>query len=157
MTVQFEEGDLPPDFTLADQDGNDVSLDDFVGQHLILYFYPRDETPGCTKEACAFRDLWSEIQDENAVVLGISPDSSVSHRRFIDNHSLPFTLLSDPDKKMMEAYGAWGEKMMYGKKRVGVIRSTVWVGPDQHVVRHWRRVPNAAQHPEKVLEALREG
>lgn len=155
--MAIEEGKRAPAFTLPDQDGNAVSLDDFVGQHLILYFYPRDETPGCTKEACGFRDVWGEIEAENAVVVGVSPDSSASHRKFADNHSLPFKLLADPDKEMMAAYGAWGEKMMYGKKKVGTIRSTVWVGPDGRVVKHWRRVPNAAEHPEKVLEALREG
>jgi peroxiredoxin Q/BCP len=122
---------------------------------VIVYFYPRDETPGCTKEACGFRDLWGEIEAEGAVVLGISPDTSASHRKFIDRHGLPFTLLADPEHKVMEAWGAWGEKTMYGRKVVGVVRSTVWVGPDGRVIKHWRRVPKAAEHPEKVLEALR--
>lgn len=155
--MHFEEGDAAPDFTLLDQDGSEVSLSDFGGEHVVIYFYPRDETPGCTKEACGFRDAWSEIQELGTMVIGVSPDSGASHRRFIDNHSLPFTLLSDPEKEMMTAYGAWGEKMMYGKLKVGTIRSTVWVGPDGHVVKHWRRVPNAAEHPAKVLDALRAG
>ena len=153
--MAIEEGKKAPTFTLPDQDGRSVSLSDFAGKHVIVYFYPKDETPGCTKEACGFRDLWGEIEATGAVVLGVSPDSSASHRRFVDNHSLPFTLLSDPEKTLMESYGAWGEKKMYGKTVVGTIRSTVWVGPDGNVVRHWRRVPKAADHPAKVLEALR--
>jgi peroxiredoxin Q/BCP len=153
--MAIEEGKPAPDFTLADQDGNEVSLADYRGRHVVVYFYPRDETPGCTKEACGFRDLWGEIEEAGAVVLGVSPDSSASHRKFIDNHSLPFTLLADPGKKVMTEYGAWGEKTMYGKVTVGTIRSTVWIGPDGRVVKHWRRVANAAEHPAKVLEALR--
>ncbi len=153
--MAIEEGKKAPTFTLPDQDGQSVSLSDFAGRHVIVYFYPKDETPGCTKEACGFRDLWGEIEAMGAVVLGVSPDSSASHRRFVDNHSLPFTLLSDPEKTLMESYGAWGEKKMYGKTVVGTIRSTVWIGPDGNVVRHWRRVPKAADHPAKVLEALR--
>lgn len=152
--MAIEEGKKAPGFTLANQDGESVSLSDYAGKHVIVYFYPRDETPGCTKEACGFRDLWSEIEAAGAVVLGVSPDSSASHRKFIDNHSLPFTLLADPEKTLMEAYGAWGEKKMYGKTVTGTIRSTVWIGPDGKVVKHWRRVPKAADHPAKVLEAL---
>ena len=153
--MAIEEGQPAPTFTLLDQDGSEVSLASYAGRNVIIYFYPRDETPGCTKEACGFRDLWSEIEAEGTVVLGVSPDSSTSLRKFIDNHDLPFTLLADPDKTMMAAYGAWGEKMMYGKLKVGTIRSKVWVGPDGIVVKHWRRVPNAALHPQKVLQALR--
>ena len=153
--MAIEEGKTAPLFTLDDQDGRKVALKQLRGRHVIVYFYPRDETPGCTKEACGFRDLWGEIEAEGATVLGVSPDSSESHRAFVDNHRLPFTLLADPTRKVMEKYGAWGEKMMYGKKRIGVIRSTVWVGPDGKLVRHWRRVPKAADHPSKVLEALR--
>ena len=153
--MAIEEGKAAPDFALPNQDGDQVTLAQLAGKHVIVYFYPRDETPGCTKEACGFRDLWSEIEAEGAVVVGVSPDSAASHRKFVDNHSLPFTLLADPDKGMMAAYGAWGEKMMYGKLKVGTIRSTVWIGPDGAVIRHWRRVPNAAEHPAKVLQALR--
>jgi peroxiredoxin Q/BCP len=153
--MAIAEGRRAPDFTLNDQDGTPVSLADHRGRHVVVYFYPRDETPGCTQEACGFRDLWGEIEAEGAVVLGISPDTSASHRKFVDRHELPFTLLADPNRKVMEAYGAWGEKTMYGRQVVGVIRSTVWVGPDGRVVKHWRRVPKAADHPAKVLEALR--
>lgn len=152
MTI--EEGKAAPLFTLPDTDGNKVALKDFRGRNVIVYFYPRDDTPGCTKEACGFRDLWKEIEARNAVVLGISPDEGGSHRKFVDKYGLPFTLLSDPDRKVMTKYGAYGGKMMYGKKTTGVIRSTVWVGPDGKVVKHWRKVPKAVDHPRKVLEAL---
>jgi len=152
--MAIEEGKAAPLFTLSNQDGDKVALEDLRGQHVIVYFYPRDETPGCTQEACGFRDLWGEIEAAGATVLGVSPDSSESHRGFADNHRLPFTLLADPAKKVMAMYGAWGEKMMYGKKTIGVIRSSVWVGPDGKVVRHWRRVPKAADHAAKVLQAL---
>lgn len=155
--MAIEEGKTAPSFTLQDADGKRVALADLRGQDVIVYFYPRDETPGCTKEACAFRDLWQAFRDQGAVVLGVSPDSVDSHRRFADHHELPFTLLADPDKKVMRTYGAWGEKTMYGKTVEGVIRSTVWIGVDGKVRRHWKRVSKAADHPAKVLEALKEG
>jgi len=98
--------------------------------------------------------LWNKIKKQNAVVLGVSPDEQASHQKFAKKYKLPFTLLSDPDKKVMAKYGAWGEKMMYGKKKIGVIRSTVWVGPNGKVRKHWKKVPKAADHPAKVLEAL---
>lgn len=148
------EGRKAPALTLKDANGNKVSLTDFLGRNVIVYFYPKDETPGCTKEACAFRDLWEKIQKHNAVVLGVSPDGETSHQKFIKKHKLPFTLLVDEDKTVMTRFGAFGEKVMYGKKTKGVIRSTVWVGPDGKVKKHWARVGDAAKHPEKVLEAL---
>ncbi len=152
MTIH--EGGKAPAFTLKDQNDNEVSLEDFQGRNIVIYFYPKDDTPGCTKEACGFRDLWSEIEKSGAVVLGVSPDGAESHIRFIGKYQLPFTLLSDPDRTMMARYGAYGEKMMYGKKVMGIIRSTVWVGPDGNVKKHWRRVPKAADHPAKVLQAI---
>ena len=155
--MAIEEGKTAPAFTLKDAAGNKVALKTFRGRHVIVYFYPRDDTPGCTKEACGFRDSWKAIQTLDAVVLGISPDDGESHQRFAAKYKLPFTLLSDPNKKVMENYGAYGEKMMYGKKTVGIIRSTVWVGPDGKVRKHWRKVPKAADHPAKVLEALKSG
>ncbi|HTY18197.1 MAG TPA: thioredoxin-dependent thiol peroxidase [Myxococcota bacterium] len=155
MTLQV--GRAAPAFTLEDAEGKKVSLADFAGKTVVVYFYPRDDTPGCTKEACGFRDAWKEIQKLGAVVLGVSPDSGESHQRFARKYRLPFPLLSDPDKKMMSRYGAWGEKMMYGKKTTGVIRSTVWIGPDGKVKKHWARVAKAEAHPEQVLEALQEG
>ena len=151
------EGKPAPEFKLQDQDGESVSLADFAGKDLILYFYPRDETPGCTKEACAFRDRFDAIREAGAAVVGVSPDGAAAHQKFIANHDLPFTLLSDPDREVMTEYGAFGEKMMYGKKRMGVIRSTVWIGPDGVVKKHWKRVGKAADHPEHVLKALAAG
>ena len=152
--MAIEEGKAAPLFTLTDADGNKVALKDLRGQHVVVYFYPRDDTPGCTKEACGFRDHWQEIQDAGAVVLGISPDTEESHGKFRDKYQLPFILLSDPDRKVMTKYGAYGEKVLYGKKTVGVIRSTVLVGPNGKVTKHWRRVAKAADHPQKVLEVL---
>ncbi len=152
--MAIEEGKAAPAFTLKDQNGDKVSLKDLRGRHVIVYFYPKDDTPGCTKEACGFRDLWKKIGKQDAEVLGISADGEASHRKFIDKYRLPFRLLCDPDRKVMIKYGAYGEKMMYGKKVEGVIRSTVWIGPDGKVVKHWRKVPKAADHPQKVLEAL---
>jgi peroxiredoxin Q/BCP len=122
---------------------------------VVLYFYPKDDTPGCTKEACGFRDLHDELGDVDAAVIGVSPDGAGSHQAFIAKFGLPFTLLSDPDKKMMTKYGAWGEKISDGQKKIGVIRSTVWIGPDGTVKKHWARVPDAVAHPHEVLAALR--
>src|SRR5678816_872146 len=152
--MAIEEGKKAPAFTLQDATGSDVSLSDFEGQHVIVYFYPKDDTPGCTKEACGFRDLYRTIEKHDAVVLGISPDGASSHTKFTKKYKLPFALLSDPDKKVMTKYGAWGEKMMYGKKKIGVIRSTVWIGPKGEVKRHWKKVASAEAHPEQVLAAL---
>ncbi len=149
-------GEPAPPFTLSDASGRRVSLGDLAGKHVVLYFYPKDDTPGCTKEACGFRDAWGELQSLGAVVMGVSPDASDSHARFAEKYRLPFPLLSDPDRRMMEAYQAWGEKTQYGRKTTGVIRSTVWIGPDGKVRRHWAKVPDAEAHPEEVLAALRE-
>jgi peroxiredoxin Q/BCP len=153
--MAIEEGKAAPAFTLKDAAGNTVSLGQFKGRDVIVYFYPKDDTPGCTKEACGFRDLWGDIQALGAVVLGVSPDDAASHTRFVSKYDLPFTLLSDPDRRVMEKYGAWGEKTMYGKKTTGVIRSTVWVGKDGKVRKHWRKVAKAEAHPAQVLEALK--
>ena len=152
----IQEGKAAPAFTLEDADGKKVSLKDFAGKNVILYFYPKDDTPGCTKEACGFRDSWKDIQKANTVVLGVSADNGASHQKFIAKYKLPFPLLSDPDRKTMKTYGAYGEKMMYGKKTVGVIRSTVWIGPDGKVKKHWARVADAAKHPDQVLALLQD-
>ena len=152
--MAIQEGKAAPAFTLADADGNDVALKSFAGKHVIVYFYPKDDTPGCTKEACGFRDGWKDLQKAGAVVLGVSADSGASHKKFAAKYKLPFTLLSDPDRKVMEKYGAWGEKVLYGKKVIGVIRSTVWIGPDGKVKKHWKRVREAASHPDDVIAAL---
>lgn len=149
-----EEGKAAPLFTLPDQNGAKVALKELKGKTVVVYFYPKDDTPGCTKEACGFRDLWSEIEATGAIVLGVSPDEVSSHDAFAAKYSLPFRLLADPTRKVMEKYDAWGEKTMYGKKSVGVIRSTVIVGADGKVRKHYKRVSRAADHPAKVLEAL---
>ena len=149
-------GDPAPDFALTDPAGHRVSLRELAGKQVILYFYPKDDTPGCTKEACGFRDAWDDLRALGAVVIGISPDAGDSHQRFAGKYDLPFQLLSDPDRKVMEAYGAWGEKTLYGRKVTGVIRSTVWIGPDGRVRRLWPRITDAGAHPGRVLAALRE-
>ena len=152
MAVQ--EGRAAPDFALTDADGKRGSLKDFAGRDVILYFYPKDDTPGCTKEACGFRDHWKALGTLGAVVLGVSADGAESHKRFAAKYKLPFALLSDPDRKVMTAYGAYGEKMMYGRKTMGVIRSTIWIGPDGKVKKHWARVAKAETHPDAVLAAV---
>ncbi len=148
------EGQKAPDFTLQGSDGKPHSLGDYAGKTVVIYFYPRDNTPGCTKEACGFRDLKPQLDGLGVVLLGVSKDSLKAHDKFIADFGLPFTLLSDPDGAMMTAYGAFGEKVMYGKKTVGVIRSTVVVGPDGVVVKHWPKVAKAEAHPAQVLEYL---
>lgn len=120
----LEIGTKAPAFTLPDQDGNPVSLSDFAGKKVVLYFYPRDNTPGCTRQACAFAGAFAEFQKHNAVVIGVSKDSTASHRKFADKHSLPFLLLSDPELTAIQAYGVWQEKKNYGKVSMGVVRST---------------------------------
>lgn len=146
-------GDTAPPFTLLDQDGHKVSLEDYAGQPVLLYFYPKDETPGCTTQACHVRDHWQEFQERGVAVLGVSPDSVESHDAFRQHHDLPHPLLSDPDHEVMEAYGAWGEKNMYGRVSVGPIRSTVLIGPDGRIVKRWKRV-QAAKHAEQALKAI---
>jgi peroxiredoxin Q/BCP len=154
--MAIEVGKKAPAFTLPDPNGNPVSLADYAGRDVILYFYPRDDTPGCTKEACGFRDLWRKIQARGATVIGVSPDDPASHQKFTKKYALPFTLLCDPDRKVMTRYGAFGEKVLYGRKAEGVIRSTVWIGADGRVKKHWKRVAKADRHPAEVLAALAE-
>ncbi len=149
------EGKPAPAFELAGSDGKTHRLADYAGKTVVLYFYPRDNTPGCTKEACGFRDLHGTLEGINAVVLGVSKDSLKSHDKFIGDFRLPFVLLSDPDAKVMAAYGAYGEKVMYGKKTTGVIRSTVIIGPDGTIVKQWPKVAKAETHPADVLEFLK--
>ena len=150
---KIEVGHKAPAFTLQDQDETTVSLSDLKGKWAVLYFYPKDDTPGCTTEACEFTDGIAEFEGLNAVVLGCSPDSPEKHRKFIAKHHLGVRLLSDPEHKMMETYGAWGEKNMYGKITVGVIRSTVIVDPEGLVPHRWKRVTSKG-HAEKVRERL---
>src|SRR5437764_2128172 len=149
----LEPGDAAPDFTLPDQRGRDVSLSDFAGRTVVLYFYPKAETPGCTTQACGVRDHASEYERAGALVLGVSPDPVDRLRGFDDHHGLGFPLLSDPDHAVAEAYGVWVEKSMYGRRFWGSERTTFVVGPDGRVVSALRRV-KPARHDELVLEAL---
>lgn len=143
------EGIKAPLFTLADQDGNNVNLLDFRGQKVVLYFYPKDNTPGCTKEACSIRDNMPDFSRLNVKILGVSRDSGESHRKFIEKQNLNFTLLSDPEHKVMEEYGAWGEKTLYGKKSMGVIRSTFVINEDGVIEKVYKKV-NTATHGEDL-------
>lgn len=150
------EGKSAPHFALQGSDAKLHDLTDYAGKILVLYFYPRDNTPGCSKEACSFRDLYSELNTLDVVLLGVSKDSLASHDKFIAKFGLPFILLSDPDTTVMQAYGAFGEKTMYGKKVMGTIRSTVIIGPDGKVLKHWPKVRKAESHPQEVLDFLQE-
>ncbi|HEX4960874.1 MAG TPA: thioredoxin-dependent thiol peroxidase [Thermoanaerobaculia bacterium] len=153
MADWVEEGEVAPDFTLPADDGGKVKLSDLRGKPVVLYFYPKDDTPGCTKEACAFRDRTPELQAKGAVVLGVSPDDTASHGKFRDKYSLNFPLLADTDHQVAEAYGAWREKNMYGKVSMGIQRSTFLIDRDGKVRKAWKKV-NVDGHDEQVLAAL---
>jgi thioredoxin-dependent peroxiredoxin len=152
--ARLEAGERAPAFTLPDQDGKAVALADFAGAPVVVYFYPADDTPGCTKEACQFNENLSAFERSGATVVGISPDGAAKHVKFREKYGLTFPLLSDPGHEVMAAYGAWGEKTMYGKKTVGTIRSTFLVNADGTVGRAWYGV-KADGHAAKVLEELR--
>ena len=149
--TKLEPGAKAPAFTLTDADGKKVSLSSFAGHKVVVYFYPRDDTPGCTKEACQFNDALSQFEGLGIPVIGISPDKAAAHVRFRDKYGLQFPLLSDPDHTVMQKYGAWGEKMMYGKATTGVIRSTFLIDEKGKVVRAWYGV-KADGHAAKVIE-----
>ncbi len=146
-------GDAAPKFSLTNQDGTKVTLASLKGQRVVLYFYPADDTPGCTKEACQFNDDLSSFNDLGVVVLGVSPDDAASHQKFRAKYGLRFDLLSDPTREVMAAYGAYGEKMMYGKKVTGVIRSTFLISKSGRVEQAWYGV-RADGHAAKVLASL---
>lgn len=136
----LEAGTKAPDFTLSDQDGNEVSLHDFRGKKVILYFYPKDNTSGCTKQACAYRDLFPQISEKGAVVLGISKDTVRSHKNFKEKYDLPFTLLADPDRKVLEEYDVLKEKTMYGKKVMGTVRTTYLIDENGNIEKAYEKV-----------------
>ena len=149
----LEVGMKAPAFTLPDQNGEMRSLEDYRGRKVILYFYPKDNTAGCTKQACGFAERYPQIQEKGAVVLGVSKDSVKSHKNFEEKYSLPFTLLSDPEHKVLEMYGAWGEKKNYGKVSMGTIRTTYLIDEEGTIIKAMGKV-KAADNPAQMLEAL---
>ena len=153
--AMLDVGDKAPAFSLEDQSGKTVKLSDFKGKTVVLYFYPKDDTPGCTREACAFRDEHSALRKAGAVVLGVSPDSGASHAKFAGKYGLPFPLLADTGHAVSEKYGAWGEKSLYGRKFMGIIRSTFLIDGSGKVAHVWPKV-KVDGHVDQVLEAIRE-
>ena len=151
--LKLKEGDMAPEFTAPTNDGGKVSLSDFKGRNVILYFYPRDNTPGCTKEACAFRDEFAAFKKKGAVVLGVSTDSPKSHDKFVEKYKLPFTLLADEGKEIVQAYGVWGPKKFMGMKFIGTHRMTFLIGPDGRIKKIWPKV-KPADHAQDVLAEL---
>ncbi len=148
-------GEKAPDFTLPDQNGNPVTLSSFRGKKVILYFYPKDNTSGCTKEACEFRDHFPDFSSADAVILGVSKDGQKSHANFAAKYQLPFTLLSDESTEVMQQYGVWQEKSMYGRKYMGTVRTTFLIDEQGVIQKVWPKV-RVTGHAEQVLAALRE-
>ena len=146
-------GDRAPEFKTKDQDGEAVSLKDFKGKKVVLYFYPKDDTPGCTKEACSFRDGFGAFRRRKIEVLGVSVDDEKSHKKFAEKYSLPFRLLADPDKKIVKGYGVWGEKSMYGRKYMGTNRVTYVIDEKGKIAAVWPKVKPEG-HAEEILEAI---
>jgi len=153
LKLKLKEGDQAPDFSTPTNGGGILSLADLKGKNVILYFYPKDDTPGCTKEACAFRDHFAAFKKKGAVVLGVSVDPVKSHDKFVEKFKLPFPLLADEDKKIVEAYGVWGQKSFMGRKYMGVHRVTFLIGPDRMIRKIWPKV-KPEEHAEEVLAAL---
>jgi peroxiredoxin Q/BCP len=151
----LKEGDKAPDFNSKDQNGNPVKLSDFKGQKVVLYFYPKDDTPGCTKEACSFRDTDDVYREKGIKVLGVSTDDEKSHQKFISKYQLPFDLVADTDKNIVESYGVWGEKSMYGKKYMGTNRKTFLIDEDGKIAKIFDKV-NVSEHADEVLSAFGE-
>ena len=149
----LKNGDIAPDFTLLDSEGNTASLSDFKGNKVIIYFYPKDDTSGCTKEACNFRDNYSQLKEKNVVVIGISKDSVSSHVKFKNKYDLPFILLSDPNHQVIETYGAYGEKKMYGRTYMGTIRMTYLVSEEGLILKIYDKV-KPDKHVEEILKDL---
>ncbi len=151
--ADLQAGDSAPDFSGKNQNGETISLGDYTGKTVVLYFYPKDDTPGCTKEACGFRDNIQVLTDKDVVIIGVSADDEAKHQKFIDKYELPFDLIADTDKSICEAYGAWGEKKNYGKTYMGIIRKTFVIGPDGKIVKAYHKV-QAAAHPAQIVELL---
>ena len=146
-------GQPAPAFTAPVHPGGEVSPASFAGKPVVRYFYPKDDTPGCTKEACSFRDNWDQLAKRGVVVLGVSPDTLASHQKFATKHRLPFPLIADPDHAIAEAYGVWGEKTLYGRKFMGLLRTTFLIGADGKVAHVWKK-PKTEIHAEEVLSKL---
>jgi peroxiredoxin Q/BCP len=153
VELKLKEGDPAPDFVAETNGGGRVSLAELKGKNVILYFYPKDNTPGCNKEACAFRDHFADFQRQDAVVLGVSIDSVYSHEKFVAKFKLPFLLLADVEKRIVEAYGVWGQKSFLGRKYMGIHRVTFLIGPDGRIKKIWPRV-KPHEHAAEVLAAL---
>ena len=153
LMLKLKEGDKAPAFSAATNGGGTASLADYKGKNVILYFYPRDDTPGCTKEACAFRDHFAAFKKQGVVVFGVSVDPVKAHDKFVEKYKLPFPLLADVDKKIVEAYGVWGQKVFMGRKYLGVHRVTFLIGPDGKIKKIWPKV-KPEEHAEDVLAAL---
>jgi len=155
MDLQLKEGQSAPTFSAATQNGDIISSNNLKGRAVVLYFYPRDDTPGCTREACGFRDTWNDIQKTGAVILGVSPDPVKSHAKFAKKFKLPFPLLADEDKKIVQDYGVWGEKKFMGRKYMGVYRVTFLISADGKIKKIWPQV-KPDEHADEVLAALKE-
>jgi len=153
LELKLQEGDMAPAFTAPAKGGGKLSLADFMGKNVVLFFYPKDDTPGCTKEACAFRDCFGALQLKGAAVLGVSVDSVKSHEKFAKKFKLPFTLVADEDRKIVQAYGVWGEKSFMGRNYLGTHRVTFLIGPDGRIKKIWPKV-KPEEHAEEVLAAL---
>lgn len=153
IALALKEGDKAPEFSAPTSGGGQTSLSEFRGKNVILYFYPKDDTPGCTKEACAFRDEFSAFKEKGAIVLGVSTDSEKAHGKFVEKYQLPFPLLADADKRIVQAYGVWGEKIFMGRKYLGTYRVTFLIGPDGVIKRIWPEV-KPEKHAAEVLAAL---
>jgi peroxiredoxin Q/BCP len=151
--AELKVGDVAPAFSAKTQSGKTVALKELKGKTVVLYFYPKDDTPGCTKEACSFRDNFAALKAKGVVVLGVSADDEASHQKFVEKFSLPFDLLADTDKQIIQAYGAWGEKTNYGKTYMGIIRSTVVIGPDGKIKELIKKV-NTETHATDILATL---
>ncbi|MDK2978919.1 MAG: thioredoxin-dependent peroxiredoxin [Bacteroidales bacterium] len=149
----LKEGDKAPKFKGIDQNGEEINLDQYKGKKLVLYFYPKDNTPGCTSEACNLRDNYSDFLNKGMDVIGVSPDDEISHQKFIDKHDLPFRLISDPDKKILNQYNAWGEKKMYGKTYKGVLRKTYIIAEDQTIEKIFEKV-KTKDHTNQIFTSL---
>ena len=153
MAAELHVGDKAPAFSLPDQTGEQITLKSLKGRQVVLYFYPKDDTPGCTKEACSFRDAWAQFRKRKVAVLGVSVDAEKSHKKFAEKFSLPFTLVADPEKKIVRDYGVWGQKSMYGRKYMGTHRVTYLIDEKGKIAAVWPKVKPEG-HAEEILDAI---